>query len=61
MTRHDAMRDHLTSLKIWIDHWQTDRQCNLVPTESSLILGKHHAESALAMLDRMEAEQKEEA
>ncbi|TPN90159.1 hypothetical protein [Mesorhizobium sp. B1-1-5] len=61
MTRHDALRDHLTSLKVWIEHWQTDRLCNLIPTESSLILAKAHADSALALLDRVEAEQKEAA
>lgn len=36
MTRTDAklIRDHLESLKGWIKHWETDRFCNLVPTES---------------------------
>ncbi|RWO22853.1 hypothetical protein [Mesorhizobium sp.] len=63
MTSHDAnlIRDHLTSLKGWISHWQDDLFCKLVPTESSLILAKAHADSALTLLDRMEAEQKETA
>jgi len=55
------LRDHLTSLKGWVSHWQTDVELKLIPTASSLILAKAHAESALAMLDRMEAEQKETA
>ncbi|TPM37024.1 hypothetical protein [Mesorhizobium sp. B2-3-2] len=53
-----AIRDHLTDLKGWIEHWQTDRLCNLIPTESSLILAKAHADSAMVLLDRVEAEQK---
>ncbi|MER8806067.1 hypothetical protein [Mesorhizobium australicum] len=61
MTRADVLRDHLTSLKVWIEHWQTDRFCNLIPTESSLILAKSHADSALALIDRLEREQKEAA
>jgi hypothetical protein len=63
MTRTNAnlIREHLESLKGWIKHWETDRFCNLVPTESSLLYGKHHADSALALLDRMEAETKEPA
>lgn len=60
MTRSDALilREHLTDLKGWIDHWQSDRSSNLVPTESSLILAKTHAECALSIIDRIEAEQK---
>jgi hypothetical protein len=63
MTGTDAklMSDHLTSLKVWIDHWQADRLCNLIPTESSLTLAKSHAECALTILARIEAEQKEAA
>lgn len=63
MTRSDALilREHLTDLKVWIEHWQTDLSCNLIPTESSLILAKSHAECALALLERVEAEQKEAA
>ncbi|RUV84328.1 hypothetical protein EOA60_04580 [Mesorhizobium sp. M1A.F.Ca.IN.020.06.1.1] len=61
MSRSAALRQHLTDLKGWIEHWQTDRLCNLVPTESSLILAKSHADSALTLLDRMEAEKKEAA
>ena len=63
MTRTDAklIRDHITSLKGWISHWQDDAFCRLIPTESSLILAKAHAESAMTLLDRMEAEQKETA
>jgi len=56
-----ALRDHLTSLKGWVSHWQVDVELNLVPTASSLILARAHAESALALLDRMEAEQKDAA
>ena len=63
MTRTDAklIRDHLIRLKAWISHWQDDRFCKLIPTESSLIIAKAHAESALTLLDRMEAERKETA
>lgn len=63
MTRSDAiiLREHLTDLKVWIEHWQTDRFCNLVPTESSLILAKTHAECALNILARIEAQMKEPA
>lgn len=61
MTSHDAklIRDHLADIKGWIAHWQDDAFCRLIPTESSLILAKAHAESALTLLDRLEAEQKE--
>lgn len=55
------IRAHLADLKGWIEHWQADRLCNLVPTESSLIIAKSHADSALTLLDRMAAEQKEAA
>ena len=61
--RTDAklIREELECLKGWIQHWETDRVCNLVPTESSLKYGMHHADSALALLDRMEVENKEPA
>ncbi|MER9176675.1 hypothetical protein NKH72_24240 [Mesorhizobium sp. M0955] len=55
------LRDHLTSLKGWVSHWQEDVALNLIPTASSLILAKAHAESVLALLDRIEAEAKEAA
>ncbi|TIO15583.1 MAG: hypothetical protein E5X86_19625 [Mesorhizobium sp.] len=63
MTSYNAtiLREHLADLKGWISHWQDDAFCRLIPTESSLILAKAHAESALALLDRVEAEQKESA
>ncbi|PAP94024.1 hypothetical protein [Mesorhizobium wenxiniae] len=63
MTSHDAklIREHITSLQGWISHWQDDAFCRLIPTESSLIIAKAHAESALTLLDRMETEQKETA
>lgn len=61
MTRSDDLRAHLVALKAWVEHWQTDRICNLVPTESSLILAKSHADSALTLLDRLEAEHRETA
>ena len=63
MTRTDAklIREELEWLKAWIHHWETDRILGLVPTESSLNNGKHHADRALALLRRMEAENKEPA
>ncbi|TPN44420.1 hypothetical protein FJ981_27885 [Mesorhizobium sp. B1-1-4] len=63
MIRCDTLilREHVLSLKGWVEHWQTDRLCNLVPTESSLTLAKTHAECALTILDRIEASQKETA
>ncbi|MBZ9807653.1 hypothetical protein [Mesorhizobium sp. ESP-6-2] len=61
MTRSDALilREHLTDIKGWVEHWQTDRLCNLIPTESSLIMAKAHADSALAMIERIEPNWKE--
>lgn len=55
MTYHEAqrIRDELLFLKVWIEHFQADRLCNLVPTEFSLILAKTHADNALALLDRV--------
>jgi hypothetical protein len=53
-----ALRAHLQSLKGWVEHWKVDQSCNLAPTAISLMLAQSHAENALAMLDRMEAEQK---
>ncbi|MER9829204.1 hypothetical protein NKJ51_12555 [Mesorhizobium sp. M0134] len=63
MTSRDAklIREHLASLKGWIDHWKVDVECKLVPTASSLILARAHAEGALTLLDRIETEQKEAA
>jgi hypothetical protein len=60
MNRADIklIREELESIQGWIKHWDTDRVCNLIPTESSLEYGKHHSERALALLDRLEAEQK---
>jgi hypothetical protein len=55
------LREHVLSMKVWVEHWQTDRLCNLIPTESSLILAKTHAECALTILARLEASQKEQA
>jgi hypothetical protein len=62
MSRSDALilREHLLSLKVWVEHWQTDRSCNLVPTQGSLDLAKTHADCALNILERI-AEQKEAA
>ena len=56
MTRAEAhrIREHVLNLKVWIEHWQADRASNLVPTESSLLLAKAHADSALTLLDRVE-------
>jgi hypothetical protein len=56
-----ALRAHLQSLKGWVEHWKVDLECKQVPTAISLMLAQSHAENALAMLDRMEAEQKEAA
>ncbi|TPM89834.1 hypothetical protein [Mesorhizobium sp. B2-1-3A] len=63
MTRHEAhrIREEMLAVKVWLEHFQDDRACNLIPTESSLILAKSHADSALTLLERMEAEQKETA
>ena len=56
MTRAEAnrIREHIASLNAWIEHWQADRASNLIPTESSLLLAKAHADSALTLLDRVE-------
>ncbi|TPJ70489.1 MULTISPECIES: hypothetical protein [unclassified Mesorhizobium] len=53
------IREHVLSLKVWVEHWQADRLCNLVPTESSLILAKAQADRALALVERIEASQRE--
>lgn len=55
-TEAKLIREHLDSIKGWIKHWEIDVECKLVPTASSLMFAKHHAESALSLLDRMEAE-----
>lgn len=56
MTRSEALilREHLTDLKGWIEHWQADRACKLAPTETSLTLAKVHAECALNILASIE-------
>ena len=63
MTRSDALilREHLTDLKGWIAHWEVDRECNLVPTKNSLIMATIHADCALSILERIEANQTETA
>jgi hypothetical protein len=53
-----VIRDHLMSLKVWVEHWKADAASNLTPTAISLMLAQSHAENALTMLDRMEDEQK---
>ena len=60
MLRSDNLivREHLLSLKVWIEHWQIDWSCNLVPTEGSLDIAKTHADCALNILERIEAGQK---
>lgn len=56
MNRAEAnrIREHLASLKVWIEHWQADRASNLLPTESSLIHAKAHADYALTLVNLME-------
>lgn len=49
------LREHVESLKGWIDHWQQDVELNLVPTQESLRLAKLRADLALGLLDRIEA------
>lgn len=61
MASSNDLRAHLVSLKAWIEHWQADRASNLIPTEYSLTLARLHAEGALMLLDRIEAEKKEVA
>lgn len=52
------IRADLISLREWINHWKgvalRDQPC----TQSSLILAQSHVDNALAVLDRMQAEQK---
>lgn len=48
------IREHMLSLKAWIEHWQADRACNLLPTESSLTNAKAHADYALTLVNLME-------
>jgi hypothetical protein len=45
------IREELLSIKGWIKHWETDRFCKLLPTETSLEYGKHSVERALSLLD----------
>lgn len=63
MTSHNAtrVRQDVLRIKAWVEHWQDDAVCKLWPTEISLMLALAHAESALALLDRMEAEEKDHA
>lgn len=60
-TETKLIREHLTSLKVWIQHWEADRDCNLVPTKGSLMMAAVHADCALHILDNFEAERKETA
>lgn len=59
-TTNDAriLRDQLHALKGWIAHWQDDVSCGQVCTTSSLILANAHVDTALTVLDRMQAERR---
>ncbi|GAA2867112.1 hypothetical protein GGQ99_001334 [Aminobacter niigataensis] len=52
------IRDQLTALRGWIGHWKDDAECKQICTLSSLILAQSHVDNALAVLDRMQAEQR---
>ena len=52
-----AMREHLTMLKAWIEHWKQDAACNLPCTPGSLALAHSSAEEALKLLTRPEPSQ----
>ncbi|WP_192258611.1 hypothetical protein [Mesorhizobium caraganae] len=60
MTRADIklIREELECIRGWIQHWDTDRFCKLVPTQSSLEYGKNSVERAMALLDHAEAMQR---
>lgn len=52
------IRDQLISLREWINHWKGKAARDEPCTQSSLILAQAHVDNALAVLDRMQAEQR---
>lgn len=52
------IRESLNDLGAWIGIWKDDAAHGLPCTLSSLILAQSHVDNALAVLDRMQAEQK---
>lgn len=55
------IRDQLTALRGWLGHWRDDVAHGYPCTTSSLILAQSHVDNALAVLDRMQTEQKDAA
>lgn len=53
MDAHDtaALRDHLVSIKGWIEHWKGDADCRLPCTQESLAVAKYRAEAALRLIE----------
>lgn len=56
MTDAKLIREYLTDLKGWVDHWKDDRACGLPATELSLTLASSRIYQALVVLDRIEKE-----
>lgn len=52
------IRDQLTALRGWLGHWKDDVEHGYPCTLSSLILAQSHVDNALAVLDRMQTEQR---
>ncbi len=47
----EALRDHLTSIKAWIEHWKRDAEFRLPCTPDSLVMAHYRAEAALKLLE----------
>ncbi|GAA2816945.1 hypothetical protein EDC40_103689 [Aminobacter aminovorans] len=52
------IRENLNDLGAWIGIWKDDAAHGLPCTQSSLILAQSHVDNALAVLDRMQADQR---
>lgn len=46
----EILRDHLQSIKGWIEHWQRDAECRLPCTPDSLEMAHWRAEAALKLI-----------
>lgn len=52
----EILRDHLTSIKGWIEHWKEDAERNFAPTKAGLDAAMYRVTSSLKAIERLSKE-----